>query len=214
MNKKHVCVLLTALLPFAACAAHNASPSFFSKCGMRASASFGPRMQDSQLMNHSAWDTAMRMSFSFLYPSTNKHSAYGLTLAAENSWNARFNSVNDVASTTEGPLLVHNSAAMDFLGLWSRKMGQQSIEVAAGAQVSWVKWLNSVQQTQSGVRVVPKVRIALSHHFNDFDMFVAFSQTFNTYSQLKDPSGTPNRFNDSGFVATSALMAGVSTTIA
>ncbi len=177
----------------------------------RGSAAFGPRVVDDQVMRPSAWDTVLRLSMSGLWNCGNHPCRFGLMVGANTAWSARFNSVNNPTSTTAGPVLVHNSASLDFLLVFGWNWSQCGVELGFGPQVSWVKWLNSVQQATSGVRVAPKLRLAVTHMIaHHTQIFLAASQAFNPYGKLKCTPLSFNCFDDCGYVSVTDLTIGIS----
>lgn len=75
-------------------------------------------------------------------------------------------------------------------------------EIAAGAQLSWVKWLNSLQQAESRAKVLPKLRVSVERKVTEtVGVYAAVSHAFNHYGSLRSSSGDVNTFDDEGFVS-------------
>jgi len=176
----------------------------------RTSFALGPRYIDDQVISSEAWDTVLRLSFGVVGYCKTYACRYGLDIGANTAWDSNFNSVNDPDSVSVSPLLVHNSASMDFLLFVGWNWRSVGFELGFGPQIAWVKWLNSVQQATSGVRVVPKLRLASTYTVAPkTDVFIAASQAFNPYGQLACSSGAFNCFDDSGYVSVTDLTLGV-----
>lgn len=178
---------------------------------IRASAGFGPRFVNDQVMRNSAWDTVLNLSLAALRNCKTHPCKYGLQMGANTAWSSRFNSVNNPASTAVAPVSVHNSASLDLLAVFSWDWSKLGIEVGVGPQLSWVKWLNSVQQATSRARVVPKLRVAITHKISQHtQVYIAASEAFNPYGKLRCSSGAFNCFDDAGYVSVTDLMIGIS----
>ena len=136
---------------------------------------------------------------------------YGVNILGNSGWVSRFNSVNDPNSVAVSPVGMRNSTSLDFLLFFGVRGSYIGFEAGAGFETSWMKWQNTVQQANSGSRVVPKVRFALTFTVTkSTDIFLAISQTINSYANLKCSNNTFNCFNDAGYVSTTELTVGVS----
>lgn len=172
----------------------------------------GPRLIDDQVMSNTNLDTAMELGLAFSKDCKTKSCYYGLQLFANNAWDARFNSVNNVNNVNTIPALVHNSASMDVLAYFGKDYAKWRGELGVGPQFSWLKWLGSPQQAEDGLRVLPKLRVAISHSISTHShLYFAFNQAFNVYGSIGCDSGAFNCIDDSGFVSVSDWKLGVST---
>lgn len=179
---------------------------------VRASTAFGSRYINDQIISNDRWDNVLRLSLSLIKKSRTKKLRYGLQLGANSSWFGRFNSVNNPSNTTVAPVAIQNSVSLDFLAvLGCLAANKWGFELGFGPQISWIKWQNTVQQTTSRVRVVPKLRIAISREISRrTEIFLAASEAFNPYKSLRCSSGRFNCFNDNGYVSVTDLMLGIS----
>ena len=167
---------------------------------LRASAAGGARYLGSQVMDGDAWGGTFRLSLSAFRNSDRL--LYGLDMGVNAAWSSRFNSVNNPTFTDVVPVGMYNSPSLDFLAFLGYRWHCVGVELGGGYQISWIKWRNSPQQSNSGFRGVPKIRVALSFVVTTHtDIFVAASHTFNIYDKLRNPAGAVNTFQDSGYVA-------------
>lgn len=175
----------------------------------RASAAGGARYLGDQVMDGNDWGSVLRLSFAAF--GIHNGFIYGLDVGFNSGWSSRFNSVNDSTVTDFIPLSMHNNGSLDFLALLGYRGRHAGVEIEGGYEVSWIQWSTSVQQADSGVRGVPKIRGAvLIPVATNTEFFIAVSHTFNTYDKLENPARTINTFQDSGYVSVTDFTLGVS----
>lgn len=179
------------------------------KAHLRVGGEIGLRKMD-QLISNESMGALQRLSIGVV--GRNGKSEFGLDLGASNSWAGRFDS-NTSTPDSSGLVEVYNSASLDLLAFYGWNWGKCGIEVGAGPQVSWAKWVNSVAEARSKIRIVPKVRIAINHEVvQNTNIFAAASYAFNHYGGLScpDSTATPSGcFDDDGFVSVADFSIGV-----
>ena len=163
------------------------------------------------MMSGSDWDIGMELGLGVYKTNSATHMYYGLETRANTGWSSRFNSVNNATNTTTTTLNVHNSSAMELMAFVGKALSETwSAELGAGGQLSWVKWLGSVQQATDRARILPKVRVGLNRKItNNSQVFVAVNHAFNHYGKLGCSSGAANCFNDEGFASVTDVKLGV-----
>lgn len=174
----------------------------------------GPRLINDEVMSSTKWDTALEVGLSASNACKSGNCYYGLAFFGNNAWDARVNSVNGAGAGTP-TTFVHNSASMDFMVFagkdWKNKWFS---EIGVGPQVSWIKWPSSILAVESGVRVSPKVRLALSRKISEKSkLYLAFNQSFNIDGTMKCPPRTAACVDNEGFANVSDLKLGFSTTL-
>lgn len=170
---------------------------------VRGETGFGLRYINDQVMSKSDFGGAMELGLSAYRYNSDKSFYFGAQTFVNNAWDSRFNSVNNASDTSTATLVVHNSASLDFLAFAGKDLDANwRAEVGAGAQVSWVNWLASPQQAEDKLKVLPKLRVAISRKVSETaSVFLAVNQAFNHYDSLRCSSGAANCFNDDGFVS-------------
>jgi hypothetical protein len=100
---------------------------------------------------------------------------------------------------------------MDLMAFAGKALNDTwSAEVGAGGQISWVKWLGSIQQATDRARILPKVRVALNRKLTqNSKVFIAVNHAFNHYGNLGCSSGAANCFDDEGFASVTDVKLGV-----
>lgn len=177
---------------------------------LRLSVGLGTRYIDTEVMSSSAWSNVSRLGLSFFGDACNMVCIYGLDLAANSPWTSRFNSVNNATATSVIPVAMENSTSLDILLFWGWKGASAGFEIGAGGQIQWIEWLTAVQQANARFRAVPKLRLAITIPVaKQTELFIAASQAFNVYGNLKCSNGAFNCFNDSGYVDVTDLTIGI-----
>lgn len=175
---------------------------------LRANIGLGPRYINDEVMTNTRWDTAMELGLGAYKYAANQVTYYGVQLIGNTGWDARY---NNGGGSNQQASAVHNSSSMDFMAFLGKKFNSDwSGELGAGAQLSWVKWMNSTSLAEDRSRVLPKIRVSLARQLtSSAKLFVAVNQSFNTYDDLRCTSGTANCINDDGFVSVTDAKIGV-----
>ncbi|MDF1684576.1 MAG: hypothetical protein P1U36_07930 [Legionellaceae bacterium] len=169
----------------------------------------GLRNINDEVMDTSAWDIAREIGIGVYRDDKAKNIYYGLASFSNNSWDARINQTSQASSRFLQTVTMHNSSSIDLLAYTGRYSGEWSVDIGAGAQLSWVKWLNTILSIDNKLRVVPKVRVSLNRNMSEKStLFIAFNQAINVYGSLH--CDVTNCLKDDGYVNVSDLKLGVS----
>lgn len=79
---------------------------------VRGSVGFGLRYINDEVMSPTKWDSGREIGLGIFQDAGNHDYYYGLEAFSNNSWSARFNSVNDADDTDTSTLNVYNSSSI------------------------------------------------------------------------------------------------------
>lgn len=176
---------------------------------LRVLLSTGPRYINNEVINTASWDIDREIGFAVYRDDPNKNIYYGLEFLSNNSWNSRINQTSQSSQRFLQTVSIHNSSSLNLLASAGKHWGDWNAGISAGAQLAWVKWMNTVLAIDNKLKVVPKVRVSLNYNISKkSSLFVAFNQSFNVYGSPH--CDIPNCLNDNGYVSVSDLKLGVS----